>query len=177
MSATTTLLLGALPRREVIKGHAYDLMSYEECRRRPLMRLLLPLYLLLDTIMMAVFTTAGKQWVVDKVQSVAPNSNALMDQIGWGTGSTAEAVGNTTLHIEDTGGSPAYARVTAVLSQPSADVDRAVGTITSNGTKTITESGRVQQATGGVMQQRSLFTGIPMLLNDRIEFTHDLQVT
>lgn len=125
----------------------------------------------------AVFTTAGKQWYVDKVQDVAPNSNAKQEWVSWGTGATAEDVSNTTLGTEDSGGSPAYARIQGTLSQPAADTDRLVGTITSNGSKTITESGRHQQSTSGVMQQRALFTGIPLVLNDQIQFTHDLQAT
>jgi hypothetical protein len=122
---------------------------------------------------MAVFTTTGKQWVVDKMQDVAPSSNAKMDWIAWGTGATAEAVGNTALATE-----ASEARVQGTLSQPAADTDRVVGTITAAGTKTITETGRFNQlAVGGVMLMRALFTGIPLLANDRIEFTLDLQVT
>ena len=121
----------------------------------------------------AVFTQAGQDWVVDKVQEEPGGSLTVMKWVAWGTGSTAEAVGNTALHVE-----ASEARVVGVLSQPAADVDRCVGTITANGTKTITECGRFNQlAVGGTLYVRSLFTGIPMVLDDRIEFTQDLQVT
>lgn len=123
---------------------------------------------------MAVFTTTGKQWVVSKIQEEPAGAVlTLMKWIAWGTGATAEAVGNTALATE-----ASEARVVSVLSKPSADVDRSVGTITANGTETITECGRFNQlAVGGTMMVRSLFTGIPMVSGDSIEFTQDLQVT
>lgn len=123
---------------------------------------------------MAVFTTAGKQWVVDKLQDVAPNTNSKMEWVSWGTGATAEAVGNTTLGTE-----AAEARVIGTLSQPAADTDRLVGTLTTASNQTITESGRHNQVTvaGSIMQQRALFTGLPLVIGDQIQFTHDLQVT
>ena len=124
---------------------------------------------------MAIFTTTGKAWVVDKIQEEPVGAAlTLMKWIAWGTGAAAEAVGNTVLSVE-----AAEARVVSVLSQPAADTDRSVGTITCNATpKTITECGRFNQlAAGGTMMVRSLFTGIPMVSGDRIEFTQDLQVT
>lgn len=120
-------------------------------------------------------TTAGREWVIDKLQSTAPNSNAVMGWIGWGTTATAENVADTALALEDSAGSPVYARAVAVQTQPTTTTDRAVGTLTSNGTKTIVEVGRFNQlAAGGVMLQRHVFTGIPLLLNDAITFTLDL---
>jgi len=121
---------------------------------------------------MAIVTTAGKGWAVDKVQEEpAGAALTLMKWIAWGTGAAAEAVGNTALSTE-----ASEARVVSVLSQPAADTDRSVGTITANGTKTITECGRFNQlAVGGILYVRSLFTGIPMVSGDRIEFTQDVQ--
>ena len=122
---------------------------------------------------MAVFTTGGKTWVRNKIQEEPGGTMPVMKWIAWGTGGTAEAVGNTALATE-----ASEARVVSVLSQPSADVDRSVGTITATGTKTITECGRFNQlAVGGTMLVRSLFTGIPMVSGDRIELTQGLQVT
>ena len=123
---------------------------------------------------MSVFTTTGKQWVVDKIQEEPAGATIpLMKWVAWGTGAGAESAANTALSTE-----ASEARVVGVLSQPTADVDRCVGTITATGTKTITECGRFNQlAVGGTMLVRSLFTGIPMVSGDRIEFTQDLQVT
>lgn len=117
-------------------------------------------------------TTAGREWVIDKVQDGAPLSNARMTFIGWGTGTTAEAVGDVQLATE-----ASEARVTGTLSQPNATTDRLVGEITANGTKTIAEVGRFNKSDNGsgrVMQQRHVFSGIPVENSDRIEFTLDL---
>lgn len=125
---------------------------------------------------MAVLTTTGKAWIVDKLQDVAPLSNAKQEWQGWGTGATAENVSNTTLATE-----ASEARVQGVLSQPAADTDRLVATQTASGAKTITELARFNTSTKGgggeVMLQRALFTGLPLLAGDRIEGTQDLQVT
>lgn len=115
-------------------------------------------------------TTVGREWVIDKIQSIAPNTNAMMAWIGWGTGTTAEAVGDTALVT-----AASEARVAVTQSQPAATTDRNVATITADGTKTIAEVGRFNQlASGGVMIQRHVFTGVPLVLNDSIQFTLDL---
>jgi len=123
---------------------------------------------------MAIFTTAGKAWLTDKAQEEPATAiMPVMKWVAWGTGATAEGVGNTALALEAT-----EARVVGVLSQPTADVDRCVGTITANGTKTITECGRFNQlAVGGTLYVRSLFTGIPMVTGDKIEFVQDLMIS
>lgn len=116
-------------------------------------------------------TNAGRDWVIDKIQSLAPLSNATMTAIGWGTGATAEAAADTALVTE-----ASEARATGTLSQPTSTTDRLVGTLTANGTKTITEVGRFNQVAtaGSTMQQRHLFTGIPLVTGDQIQFTLDL---
>lgn len=115
-------------------------------------------------------TTDGREWVIDKLQNVAPSSNALMDYIAWGTGTTAEDVGDSALATE-----ASEARTQGTLSQPTATTDRLVGTITCAGSgKTIAEVGRFNASAAGVLLQRHVFTGIPLLVGDRIEFTLDL---
>ncbi len=125
---------------------------------------------------MTVYTTTGKAWVVDRCQNVELPAASLMNVLGWGTGATAEAVGNTALATE-----ASENRTTGTLSQPAADTDRVVGTIVATGTKTITEAGRFNITTKGganeVMLERALFTGIPLLVNDSIQLTFDLQQT
>lgn len=117
-------------------------------------------------------TTAGREWVIDKLQDVAPLTNARMDWIGWGTGTTAETVGDVQLATE-----ASETRVQGTLSQPTTTTDRLVGTITANGTKTIAEVGRfnkVDNGSGRQMLQRHVFTGVPLLTGDAISFTLDL---
>lgn len=118
-------------------------------------------------------TTRGREWVVDRIQNVELPAGALMQFIGWGTGTTAEAVGDLDLAVQAT-----EARTTGTLSQPTATTDRCIGTITADGTKTITEVGRFNVLTKGAanqqMIQRHLFTGIPLVASDQIQFTLDV---
>lgn len=126
--------------------------------------------------MATVFANVGKQWSVDKWDETL---STLPNRIGWGTGAGTAAVGDTTLFTEDSGGSPTYARATATLSQVTTtltgDTLQAVGTLTSNGTKTITNAGSFDAATSGVLVVKADFSGVPLLLNDSIEFTITLQ--
>lgn len=121
---------------------------------------------------MATVAATGKAWVIDKMQEEPPGALAVMKWIAWGTGTTAESAGLTALTTE------VQARVVSVLSQPAADTDRSVGTITADASRNITECGRFNQlALGGTMLVRSLFTAIPMVSGDRIEFTQDVLAT
>lgn len=118
---------------------------------------------------MAVLTDTGEQWIVDKMRGTVATRQ---EYIHWGTGSAAEAEGNTAL------ATPASeARVQGTITSPSQGVHRVVGTLTANGTKTITEVGLFDAASGGVMSLRALFTGVPLEANDQITFTLDIQVT
>jgi len=121
-------------------------------------------------------TTVGRGWVIDRVQNVELPAGNLMQYVGWGTGTNAEAVGDTDLQTVAT--ETATTRVTGTLSQPAATTDRCVATITATGTRTITEVGRFNVATVGgsnqQMQQRHVFTGVPVLSGDQITFTLDL---
>ena len=118
-------------------------------------------------------TTAGRGWVIDRLQNVELPAGALMQFVGWGTGSVAENVADVA-----EGTASAEARVSGVLSQPNATTDRVVGTITSAGTQSISEVARVNTLTKGAanqqMQQRHVFTAIPLVSGDSIAFTLDL---
>lgn len=133
---------------------------------------------------MAIFTTQGKEWNIDKNQSVEPkpaggNGGAagpgLTDRIGWGTGNAAEAVGNTFATVGVT--EAAEGRVTATLSQPTATTDRAVGTMTATGAKSVTQAWRTNTTTKGEVGQIMfiyiLFTAVPVEVGDAITFTID----
>lgn len=125
--------------------------------------------------MATVFADVGKQWVVDKMDD---SQSSTMNRIGWGTGAGTAAASDTTLFTEDNDG-----RATATLSQQTTtvtgDTYQAVGTITSTGTKTITNAGLFDAATEGTgnMLVKGDFTGIPLLSGDSIEFTIKLQVS
>jgi hypothetical protein len=118
-------------------------------------------------------TTQGRGWIIDRLQNVELPAASLMQFVGWGTGSTAENVADTDLVSQSS-----EARTTGTLSQPNATTDRCVATITSTQTQTIAEVGRFNIATKGganqQLQQRHVFTGIPLVNGDQITFTLDL---
>jgi hypothetical protein len=124
--------------------------------------------------MATVVTTVGLNWLSDKMDSTVVT---LMEWIAWGTGAGTAGVGDTTLFTEDSGGAPPYARIQATLSQPSADTNRAVATITANGVKTITNAGVFTASSGGTLGIKGDFTGIVLALNDQITFTINWQHT
>ena len=118
---------------------------------------------------MTILTAVGKSWIVDKMRGTVVTEQKY---IAWGTGATAEAVGNTALATP-----AAEARTLGTMSSPSAALYRVVGTITSTSTQTITEVGLFDATTAGVMLIRALFTGVPMVSGDSIAFTVELQQT
>lgn len=124
----------------------------------------------LGGMQMAIVTQTGRRWIIDKVQDVAPNSNSKMEYVGWGTGTNAENDSDSALQTE-----ASETRALGTLSQPTADTDRCVATLTANAGKTISEGARFNQQTvsGSILLMRMVFTGLALLLNDRIEFTMD----
>lgn len=130
---------------------------------------------------MAILTTTGKQWLVDKMRatnggavgSCQAQPNDTMKYIHWGITATAEAASQTALI-----GASAEARVVGTITSPTAALHRVVGTLTSASTQTIAEVGLFDQlATGGTMLIRAMFTGIPLVSGDSIAFTIDLTQT
>lgn len=120
--------------------------------------------------------TVGRTWVIARVNNVELPAGNLMQYVGWGTGSTAENVADTTLV---TPAAPtATTRVTGTLSVPSAQTSRCVATVTAGGSLTISEVGRFNVASvGGANEsllQRHVFTGIPVQSADSVAFTLDL---
>lgn len=99
-----------------------------------------------------------------------------MQYVGWGTSSTAEAVGDTDLIA--VAAPTNTTRVTGTFTQPTTTTDRCTATVTAGSTLTITEVGRFNVATVGAanqqMIQRHIFTGLPLLSGDAIVFTLDL---
>lgn len=116
-----------------------------------------------------VYTQAGEELTADILDgtTVAPTW-----YIGWGTGAGTAAKGDTTLFTEGT-----EARVAAATSQPSADINQFVGTITADGSKTITNAGVLSASTGGTLLLKSDFAGVALQASDSIEFTFQLEHT
>jgi len=123
--------------------------------------------------MATVYTAMGEAKVVDLIDGTsAVHLDNTNGKIGWGTGAGTAAKGDETLFTEAT-----EARVAATTSQPTADKNQWVGTITADGAKTISNAGLFDAAAAGNLVVHGDFTGIVLALNDAIEFTISLEQT
>ena len=116
-------------------------------------------------------TDAGAGYLVDSFQS---STGSPMDDFKWheyGTGTGAEAVGDTTL------GTAAGLRVSGSSTETSAMVWKTVATKTSTGTHAVTEHGIFSSSDSTTLWDRSLFAAINVTSGDSIEFTYELTVT
>lgn len=123
--------------------------------------------------MATVYTDAGEAVVVDLIDGTSgTHLDATNAKIAWGTGAGTAAKGDTTLFTE-----ASEARVAATVSQPAADTNRWVGTITADAGKTITNAGLFNASSGPTLIVKGDFSGIVLALGDKIEFTINLQQT
>lgn len=129
---------------------------------------------------LAVVTTAGVGYIVDAFQNTVELES--MNFHAFGTGTNAEAVGNTALQTELT---TQYAtdntRPTGTQSENGANVYRTVATLDPDADVTIAEHGILSQASnaGGVLLDRSQFTGVALggAAGDTLQATYDFTVT
>lgn len=125
-----------------------------------------------------VVTTTGVNFIVDAFQNLVELENMKFHGIGSGTG--AEAVGNTGLTTEfTTQYNPDNTRATGTTVEgASANIYRTVGTNTVDASVTVNEHGIFDQAAvgGGTMVDRSMFSGSPVSLTsgDSLQSTYDL---
>ena len=121
--------------------------------------------------------TAGKAAVASRING--SGAEAVFDKIGWGTGATAPAAGDTTLlaEVSASGGAAAGVHVVAaatasrVTTTVANDTAQLVGTVTAAGTIAVTESGVFNAATNGKLLARQTFTAINVVSGDSIQFT------
>jgi hypothetical protein len=127
-----------------------------------------------------VLTNVGRNWIADKLRDAGSGaglaaSDEVPNKMGWGTGAGTAAVADTTLFTE-----ASETRVTATLSGTTTTVTgdtlQGVGTITADGTKTITNWGWFTAATGADMIAKADFSGVPLEATDSIEFTAKLKI-
>jgi hypothetical protein len=113
-----------------------------------------------------LITTVGRQFTIDRLQGATP---AVCDYIAIGTGTTAPAAGDTTLGTE-------VARAQGTLSQPDAYTDRCSYTFGPGvGTGAITECGRLNAASVGVLFGRQVFAALNKGANDSLQVIYDVQ--
>jgi len=117
--------------------------------------------------MPTVFTTVGKEWVIDVIDAAAGAR-----YLAWGTGTHTAAAGDTALTTEASEG-----RVICVESQPTATTIRWVGILTGDSTKFIKEAGIFSASSGGVLIVSDSFTQLAVIAGDMYEFTYSAQQT
>ena len=123
--------------------------------------------------MATIYTSAGEAKVVDLIDgTVATVLSTANAKVAWGTGAGTAAKADTTLFVE-----ASEARVVPTVSQPTADKNQWVGTLTADAGKTITNAGLFDAATAGNLIVKGDFTGIVLALGDKIEFTISLEQT
>jgi hypothetical protein len=122
-----------------------------------------------------LITTVGVNFLVDAFQNLTEIENFKFH--GFGTGTTAEAVGDTALVTELT---TQYAvdntRPTGSQTEGAANVYRTVGTLSpdSGGTLAITEHGIFSANAAGTLWDRSVFAAVNLVAgSDSLQVTHE----
>ena len=114
-----------------------------------------------------IYTSAGEALVADILDGT---TSVPTYYVAWGTGAGTSAKADTTLFTE-----ASESRVATTQSQPAADTNQFQGTITADGTKTITNAGILDATTSGNLILHSDFSGIALTAGDQIQFTFTLQ--
>lgn len=126
-----------------------------------------------------VVTTAGVNFIVDAFQNLTEIENFKYHSLG--TGSTAEAVGDTALVTElTTEYNPDNTRATGTTTEgASANIFRSVGTNTLDGTPgaALREHGIHSAASAGTLLDRSVYAAITLSSGDGFTTTYDFTVT
>lgn len=126
-----------------------------------------------------VVTDTGVGYIVDAFQNLTELEN--MKYHGVGTGTNAEAVGNTALQTElTTQYNPDNTRATGTtIEGATANIYRTVATNNFDATVAITEHGIFSQAAvgGGVLLDRSVFSAINLVSGDGLQTQYDLTFT
>jgi hypothetical protein len=120
--------------------------------------------------MAVVYTTKGKEHVVDRVDDT--ESGGATDYIGAGTGAGSFSAASNALFTE-----VSEARVAATKSQSAADTNQWQATQTYTGTKTILNAGVMTALTVGDMLIGADGLSIAVNSGDSIQFTFRLQQT
>jgi hypothetical protein len=126
-----------------------------------------------------LITDAGVAFLVDDWDNNGQDLTTLNFH-GCGTGTNAEAQGDTALQTESTTAlNPNDTRATGTRSQPAANQYRSVGTATFDAGAAITEHGLFSQAAtgGGTLWDRSVFSAINVVSGDSIQFTYTATVS
>lgn len=131
------------------------------------------------TLSTRVVTTAGVNYIVDAFQNTVEVENLKFH--GFGTGTNAEAVGDTTLQTELTTQYVGDVRPTGTTTEgASANIYRTVATLSpdSGGTIAVTEHGVFSASSAGTLLDRSVFSAVNLVAgSDSLQATYDLTLT
>lgn len=125
-----------------------------------------------------VVTNNGVAFIVDAWQNTVELEN--MKYHGCGTGTTAEATGDSALVAESTTAlNPDSTRATGTQTEPATHQLTSTGLVTFDASAAITEHGLFSQAAtgGGVLFDRSLFSAINVVSGDSISFAYTVSFT
>ena len=118
-----------------------------------------------------VVTTAGATKIVDFLRASDTTTGTTWKYHAIGTGSTAEAAGDTALVTE------VETRGTGTQTNNGATVYRTVGTVTATTSRAIVEHGVLSASTVGTLLDRSVFTVVNLANGDSIQATYDLTIS
>lgn len=130
------------------------------------------------TVGYRVITSAGVAFLVDAWQNTTEVEN--LKYHGCGTGTTAEASGDTALVTESTTAlNPDSTRATGTQTETSANVLKSAGTVTFDASAAITEHGLFSQAAtgGGTLWDRTVFSAINVVSGDSIAFEYSVTLS
>jgi len=123
-----------------------------------------------------LITTTGKAGIASRING--NGSEAAFTYIAVGTGTTAAAIGDTTLETETA--ASGLSRVAATASRTTTDTTndtaRLVTTFTVTGTVAVTESGVLNAASTGTLLCRQVFSAINVANGDSLQVTWDVDV-
>lgn len=119
-----------------------------------------------------VVTYGALAWLTDAL-------DGLTYYLGWGTGAAEAARSDSTLSTEasESRVSCSGASVTRQTVVQANDTLQIQGTMTANGTKTITNAGILTASSGGTLLLHSSFNGISLAVGNTVAFTFKLRFT
>lgn len=117
-----------------------------------------------------IVTTAGKNSIASLLNSASAGTSAVT-HIGFGSSTTAVAVGDTALGAELSGNG--YARTAVTRSNPSANVIQYVATLTGiTASTTVQEAGLFSASTGGTLFAHQLTGAVTLATSsDSLQIT------
>jgi hypothetical protein len=126
-----------------------------------------------------VVTTAFVNYLRDDLANAAGGADvSTFKYHGCGTGTTAEAIGDTALVTECTTAlNPDSTRAVGTQVNSTTKQYQSVGTLTFDATAAVAEHGLFSAASAGTLMDRTVFTAINVASGDSIQFTYTLTIS